>query len=326
MVIRPPRAKYNPCDLGPERFVIVDQRFKRVDMTLVNDRGMKLQCSHFIPVEIQPDEKFPCVVYIHGNCSSRLEVLPCLKRLLQRRLSVFCMDLSGSGLSDGEYVSLGYHEKQDVRVGIEYLRTCRFVSSIGLWGRSMGAVTAILLASEDPSISACVLDSPFASLRTVAKELVANKKIILPSFLTEVVLQLIRGAVQSRADFDMDTLCPIERAPKAAAPVLFAVASDDTFVMPHHTDKLCSAWGGHDRTIMQVAGNHNTLRPAWFIEVAAGFLEGRLARADSNKAALPDTSSIAVRKLGLERMPLPKPVPVETVPAVDDMVTLCAEA
>ena len=71
-------------------------------------------------------------------------------------------------MSTGEYVTLGEREKDDVEVVIEYLRkgvnrlqsTVYFpVSVIGLWGRSMGAVTALLHSSRDPSIAAMVLDS-----------------------------------------------------------------------------------------------------------------------------------------------------------------------
>jgi hypothetical protein len=38
------------------------------------------------------------------------------------------------------------------------------VSTIGLWGRSMGAVTALMYADYDPSIGGLVLDSPFSNL------------------------------------------------------------------------------------------------------------------------------------------------------------------
>lgn len=249
-----------------------------------------------------------------------------MRRLLQRDLSVFCMDLSGSGWSDGEFISLGYHEQQDLRVVLDHLRTCDFVSSIGLWGRSMGAVTAILRASEDPSIAACVLDSPFSSLRKVAEELVASKRINLPGFLTEIALQLVRGEVQTRAGFDIDTLCPIEVVPTVFVPVLFAVASEDTFVLPHHTEELCSAWGGSERTVMQVGGSHNSSRPQWFLDAAAAFLQNRLRKADvvsrqmvkTRKLDISRVGSMAVRRLPLEKMPLPRPVPIEIALASED--------
>jgi enterochelin esterase-like enzyme len=51
---------------------------------------------------------------------------------------------------------------------IEYLRSCGLVSRIGLWGRSMGAATSILVAARDPSIAGMVLDSSFSNLTQVS--------------------------------------------------------------------------------------------------------------------------------------------------------------
>ena len=84
---------------------------------------------------------------------------------------MFTFDFSGCGLSQGEYISLGYYERDDVEAVIHYLRTSDEVSTIALWGRSMGAVTALMYADRDPSIAALVLDSPFSNLKTLAEEL-----------------------------------------------------------------------------------------------------------------------------------------------------------
>ena len=69
--------------------------------------------------------------------------------------------------SEGEYISLGWYERDDVLAVIEYLRrenNPHPTSTIALWGRSMGAVSAVLQAARDPGIAGVVLDSPFASL------------------------------------------------------------------------------------------------------------------------------------------------------------------
>lgn len=55
---------------------------------------------------------------------------------------------------------------------IEHLRKSGQVSSIALWGRSMGAATALLHGDRDPSIAALVLDSAFADLPQLAEEMV----------------------------------------------------------------------------------------------------------------------------------------------------------
>jgi hypothetical protein len=51
-----------------------DKNFKREDFELKNKAGNLLQCSHYYPIEEErPSEKMPCVIYLHGNCSSRIE-------------------------------------------------------------------------------------------------------------------------------------------------------------------------------------------------------------------------------------------------------------
>ena len=62
----------------------------------------------------------------------------------------------GSGLSEGQWVTLGAEEVDDVEAAVEHLRGSGRVSTLGLWGRSMGAVTALLYAQRDPSIAGMV--------------------------------------------------------------------------------------------------------------------------------------------------------------------------
>lgn len=57
-----------------------------------------------------------------------------------------------------------------------------------LWGRSMGAVTAITYTAEfggqsSDKIAALVLDSPFADLEQVIHSLGEKKMPLLPSFM-----------------------------------------------------------------------------------------------------------------------------------------------
>lgn len=275
MVIRPPRDMYALEELGPEKFRLGKKIYIRRDLQLMSSRGV-LECSHFLPAR-HPEAQRPCVVYLHGNCSSRLEAFDALPVLLPHDVTVFCLDLSGSGRSDGEYISLGFHEEGDLRAALDHLRCQPAVSSIGLWGRSMGATTSILRASQDRNLAACVLDSAFQDLKTVADELVGKGRFPVPSFLTGWAFDMVRHECITRAGFDPLELSPIKHAPVAACPGFFGVASDDSFVLPHHTQALHDAWGGA-RHLRVFDGGHNGVRPTWFLEEAAAFLAEELRR------------------------------------------------
>ena len=76
-----------------------------------------MQCSHFEPAENK--EKIPCVIYLHGNCSGRPEALPIVDLMIPLGVSVFTFDFAGCGMSEGEYISLGWHERDDLELVIE---------------------------------------------------------------------------------------------------------------------------------------------------------------------------------------------------------------
>jgi pimeloyl-ACP methyl ester carboxylesterase len=81
--------------------------------------------------------------------------------VLASGITLVALDFSGSGRSEGEYISLGFYERDDVKTLIHHLRQSNKASAIGLWGRSMGAVTALMHADSDPTIACLVLDSAF---------------------------------------------------------------------------------------------------------------------------------------------------------------------
>lgn len=281
MIIRPPRSKYSVSDLGPPKFRLGSEAFQRRDVQLTNDRNLTLECSLFCPLVPSLDtgkKKYPCVVYLHGNCSSRLESADSLRVLLTRAVCVFCLDFSGSGLSQGEFISLGHYEQMDLHVAVKYLRSLNFIGRIGLWGRSMGAATSVLSSAADWTLGALVIDSAFSSLPRVAKELVNNNAIIVPDFIVTMALNMVRKEIIERAGFDIEGLLPIRSAPNARSPVLFAVASDDDFVMPQHTYDLHRVWGGNEKKLVTFTGGHNGTRPTEFLTEAAEFLKDRLTQ------------------------------------------------
>eukprot|EP01071_Lankesteria_metandrocarpae_P008074 Lankesteria_metandrocarpae@DN4857_c0_g1_i1.p1 len=276
-IIRPPRDYYELEHLGPQVFRIRQKIFVRRDLILYNNKAQELQCSHFSPhPRYRKHAEMPCVVYLHGNCSSRLEALGILHVLLPLNVTVFSFDFAGSGLSDGEYVSLGWHEREDLSAVVDHLRSSKEVSTIGLWGRSMGAVTALLHCHRDPSIACIVLDSPFSSLRKLATELteffVGWK---LPRFLVNMVLNLIRSTIQQKAEFDINDLEPIKYVSSTHMPAMFIAGKNDRFIQPHHSQDLQQAYNG-EAIVHNIDGDHNTIRPAHILNEVAMFFYERL--------------------------------------------------
>lgn len=194
--------------------------------------------------------------------------------LLPENITVFCFDFAACGMSEGEYISLGWWEREDLALVVEYLRKERRVSTIGLWGRSMGAATALLYSDRDPSIAGMVLDSPFSKLSDLVDEL-AKHYTKIPNFLVKGALKLIRSSVKSKAKFDLMQLNPIDNVDKAFIPAMFSHGSADDFILPHHSEKLHEAYAG-DKTLIMMEGDHNSPRPQHFFTSAMIFLRNTL--------------------------------------------------
>lgn len=278
-IIRPPRCQYELQHLGPAIFEFCGKTFQRTDFEIRNPRGHKIVCSLWEPTsQYRPNPILPCVIYMHGNSSARVEALPQLSMVLSLGATLLSFDFSGSGLSEGDYVSLGAFEKDDLQAVIEHLRSTGTISTIALWGRSMGAATALLHGERDPSIAGMVLDSSFADLQMLAEEMVEKGRqhgLFAPSFAVKIAIRFIRSSILKTADFDIKVLSPIEHADKCYIPALFVAAEGDVFVPPHHSQKIYLKYAG-DKNVIIVDGDHNSPRPKFLFDSAGVFLSHTL--------------------------------------------------
>ncbi|KAK4755751.1 hypothetical protein SAY87_009508 [Trapa incisa] len=265
-VIRPPRAEYDPnSDLLDDEFMLKGKLYQRKDLEVINSRGHILKCSHYLPVHAPEGKPLPCVIYCHGNSGCRVDASEAAIILLPSNITVFTLDFSGSGLSGGEHVTLGWNEKEDLKAAVNHLRADGNVSLIGLWGRSMGAVTSLMYGAEDPSIAGMVLDSPFSILVDLMMELVDTYKVRLPKFTVKFAIQIMRKAIQKKAKFDITELNAIKVAKTCFVPVLLGHATDDDFIRPHHSDRIFEVYMG-DKNIIKFEGDHNSPRPQFYFD------------------------------------------------------------
>ena len=260
-IIRPPRDEYDEDLLGNSVFSYKNKHYQRKDYDLISSEGYAMKCSFIEPIEsCRPSMEMPVVLYLHGNSSSRLEGLNNLEVLLKHNINLFVVDFPGCGLSEGEYISLGYHEKDDVKVLVDFIENIPGVSKIGLWGRSMGAATTLLYTYKDPRISAICVDSPFEKFKKLAEELVV-KQINLPKFLIDGALKIVQGTVKGKNGLDIYKLKPIDHVANTFQPALFIHAINDELIKVEHGLNLFNNYGGPKSLKCCDKGGHNTRRP-----------------------------------------------------------------
>ena len=64
-------------------------------------------------------------------------------------MTVMTFDFAGCGMSDGNNISLGYYESQDIGSVVHYCRYELEIQDICLFGRSMGATSVLHYAKTD---------------------------------------------------------------------------------------------------------------------------------------------------------------------------------
>ena len=269
-IIRPPRDEYDIDQLGEKKFYHKGKVFIRHDYELINKRGNLIKCS-FLEHDIntRSDYLMPVVVYLHGNSSSRIEGFRNAPDLLKNGINIVMFDFAGCGLSEGEYISLGWYEKDDVKLIIDFVEKLPGVLNIGLWGRSMGAATTMFYAHSDPRIKAICMDSPFGDFKLLAKEL-CLKYITLPNFVLTTAMNFVKKTVEEKCGLDIDKLKPILYANKTKTPAFFLHAVTDELISLEQTLKLVENYAG-ERFINVVEGGHNSLRQKHVLEKIAKF-------------------------------------------------------
>lgn len=118
-----------------------------------------------------PSSNGAAVLLQHGYKMSREEMLPAAAALHRGGYGVLLSSVRAHDLSDGEQITFGVREIQDMEAWFEYLKTRPDVNPehLGALGNSMGGSLVIQLAARNPGVKAVVVDSPFSSLKdTVA--------------------------------------------------------------------------------------------------------------------------------------------------------------
>ena len=269
-IIRPPRDEYEIDQLGDNKFYHKGKTYIRKDYELINQRGYLIQVS-FLEEDIETRESYlmPVVIYLHGNSSSRIEGFRNAPDLLKNGINVVIFDFAGCGLSEGEYISLGWFEKDDVKLIIDFVEKLPGVLGIGLWGRSMGAATTMFYAHSDPRIKAICMDSPFSDFKLLAKEL-CLRYITLPNFVLTTTMSFVKNTVKDKCGLDIDKLKPILYANKTKTPAFFLHAVADELISLEQTLKLVENYAGV-KFINVVEGGHNSLRQKHVLEKITNF-------------------------------------------------------
>ena len=105
------------------------------------------------------------IIFCHGHAGSMDPDVAYAPWLHEAGFNVLMFDFRAHGRSDGNQVSLGYFERQDLLGAIDYLQD-RGITKVGVLGFSMGGAVGATTAAQCEAIQAVVSDGGFAYLES----------------------------------------------------------------------------------------------------------------------------------------------------------------
>ena len=219
-----------------------------------------------------------CILYLHPNSGSRADVVrtKIMSVAAQAKCAVCGFDFAGCGLSEGNNISLGVREKEDVCRIIEILLS-KGVRRIILWGRSMGAATSVMTQGAyhpllQGVIVGMILDSPFTSFNGLAHEY-SHTHVPLSSLVLPPAIAYLRSTILSKHHFDITYMNPAAAGEYITVPTIVLSGNTDKIVSPKLSKELYQSFPGPKMHIL-FNGGHNSQRPAVIIEVIRVFISG----------------------------------------------------
>lgn len=190
--------------------------------------------------EIKPkkDSKI-WVIAVHGYTDSSYFMVNSAKMFLNYGYNVLMPDLRAHGKSDGKYIGMGWLDRLDLMLWIDYLIATYGNIKIILYGISMGAATVMMTSGEKlPSNVRMVIED--CGYTSVWEEFAGKLKTLfhMPTFPALYNANII---TKIRAGYSLKKASAIKQIKKSKLPMLFIHGDQDKFVPFYMLDKLYEA-------------------------------------------------------------------------------------
>lgn len=203
------------------------------DWSLTSDDGLAMQATRFYPA--RPTHRW--VIIAHGYGCTQQNSWYIAANYLRMGYNVLTPDLRASGGSEGQFLTMGYRESDDIVDWAKKVAAEDPEAKIVLHGVSMGAATVMLAVAKPdlpPAVVACVEDCGYTS----AFDLMAHQlqtSFRLPAF---PAMQLLDWRCETLAGFSLHQAVPDMAVEESRVPILFIHGTKDTLVPVDMAEKL----------------------------------------------------------------------------------------
>ena len=204
---------------------------KDVYISSTNNGNLKLHAY-----EINNTDSDIWAIVIHGYMSEGRAMTRFAQKFEDKGYNVLILDLRGHGLSEGNYIGMGWHDRLDLMDWIDYVLAKNSNSKIILFGISMGASTIMMATGEQlpNNVKLAIADCGFTS----AWDEFCHQLRKLFDLSEFPILYCANICCKVNAGYYLKEASSIEQLKKSKTPTLFIHGDEDNFVPFEMLDKV----------------------------------------------------------------------------------------
>lgn len=205
-------------------------------LTRETEDGYKLVAQEVYTEE----ESHKWVLLLHGYTGWKEEMYPFASWYNQRGFHVIVPDMRCQGESEGDFIGMGWTDRKDNMLWINYILEQDPQAEIVIHGQSMGAACALMMTGEESlpkNVKMVVSDCAYTDAYTMFQEKL-KEWFHLPAF---PVLDTANLMLQIRGGYDLKDASALEAVKKSSIPTLFIHGDQDEMISVEMTKELYEA-------------------------------------------------------------------------------------
>jgi len=222
-------AYWNACSLiSPRRAPMTSTPAERglsfEPVTFTSADGLRLAGWYI------PSRNRATIILCHGLGTNRADMLPQAVLLAEYGYGSLLFDFRAHGESEGEMVTYGYSETDDVLAAVDYLLSRPDVDPerTGILGGSLGAATALHATARSTNLKAVVAESAFTSL----EDAVASSFTVFSGLPAFPFAPLTVAFAQWQTGLRISEVRPIDDIPSISPRPVFIIHGTEDDLIP----------------------------------------------------------------------------------------------